>query len=185
MRSSKILIIVTPGVTSGSMQEILHGLVLPTSNNIEVLLPPESSLKYDNLTARERDLGKVRFFASPARRFFSGRHLGWLREKLQSSEKVMLVIRQSPWEDLSIAMACLLIMLLSGKTITLVRTITPAHEPLIDLAGQNSRERVISKKLNLRALGKQYTQIFPTIWEILYFLMFLGLVVKKVFIKNY
>jgi hypothetical protein len=183
MPASKIIII-TPGSTSDSIQEVLDGLVLPGQTNFEVLLPPESSQKYDNLADMKKTWRKVRFVASPARRFFSSRHLGWLRGKFQSSENVMVVIRQSPYEDITSAMASLLIMLLSGKTITLLRTITPAHKPIIDLEGQNSGDRVISKELNLRALGKQYTQLFPTIWEVLYFFMFLFLVIKRLLIKK-
>lgn len=184
MHSSKIVIIATPGSTSGSIQEILHGLVSPTKTTFEVLLPPESSPNYDNFNDREKTLGKVSFVASPARRFFSYRHLEWLRRNLPSSENVIVVIRESPYEDLTIALTALLIMLLSGKTVTLLRTTTPAHEPVIDEEGKYSSERVISKELNLRTLGKQYVQLFPTIWEILYFIMFLGLIVKKIFFEK-
>lgn len=97
----------------------------------------------------------------------------------------MVVIRQAPSEDLISAVTSLLILLLAGKPVTLVRTITPDLGPLLDLKGRNSSERVIPKELNWRTLGKQYTQLFPNLWEILYFFMFLGLIVRKLLVKHY
>lgn len=183
MHSSKILIIVTPGSNPESVREIVRGVPRPGPTDLEVLLPPDAGPRYDNLNDR-KETGKLSFVASPARSFFSGRHLEWLRGKLQSSENVMVVVRQSPYEDLASAVTSLLIMLLAGKSITLLRTVTPAPGPSLDLEGWNSSERVISKELNWRTLGKQYTHLFPTIWEILYFFMFLGLIVRKSLVKH-
>jgi len=184
MNSSKSVIVVAPGNSSGSILEILDAMVLSTQTNIEVLLPPELLLQYNILTDRKTTLGKARFVTSPARHFFSARHFEWLRGNLRSSENVMVVIRQSPYEDLASALTSLLIMLLSGKSITLLRTIIPDHEPILDLEGQNSGEHVISRELNLKSLGKQYMQLFPTIWEILYFTMFLALIIKRLLVNH-
>jgi hypothetical protein len=89
-------------------------------------------------------------------------------------------LRKSPYEDLASAMVSLLVMLMSGRGITIIRAAASEHEPIIDVRGGKSTPKWVSKELNLAALGKEYKEIFPTIWEILYFMMFLSLILKKV-----
>lgn len=176
---SKNILILPPGIPVESIQELLHNFILPAHKNLELLLPPEQPTKYEYLTDRKNTLDQVKFVASPARNFFSLRHLFWLRGNLRSSADVMVFLRKSPYEDLTSALVSLLVMLLSGRGIILLRPSASKNEPLIGGRRGETTPKWLFKELSLTALGNEYKSLFPTMGEILFFFMFLSLVLKK------
>jgi SAM-dependent methyltransferase len=137
MSFSESIMVVAPGCPTGLIQELLDDSVLVASTIL--LLPPGTFPEDDGWVVQGAPSERVGFRHSPARRFFSTRHLEWLRGYLRSSEHVMVVIPQSPYEDLSSAGTSLLVMLLSGKTITVLR---PMLEEPGDQPGSNVNPNV-------------------------------------------
>lgn len=177
---SKNVLVLPPGIPVESIQEFVQTIIPADLKTLELLLPPEQSTGYECLTSRKNASGQVKWVASPARNFFSIHHLKWLRRHLRSSAKILLFLRKSPYDDLAGAVLILLIMLISGRAITIIRAATSEPQTVIDVGGGKPPLRWVHKELNLAALGKEYKEIFPTLWEILYFFMFLFLAVKTV-----
>ncbi len=166
MSSIKSVIVVAPGCPVGLIQELLGAGILPPHTEFDVLLPPENSQQYDLLINQETFSGRAQFFPSPARRFFSTRHLKWLQGNLRSSENPGVLIAKSPYQDLTSAKVSLVTMLLSGKTITLLRAtpeaISANPESVIDLKGQNGQdltENWLIIELNPEVLAKELGKI--------------------------
>jgi hypothetical protein len=78
----------------------------------------------------------------------------------------------------------LLVLYLSGQTITLLFA-TP--EAVIDLDGQGFSDKWISQELNREILFKELHRVFwfLTPWDIIYFLMFAGLIAKQMLHKSF
>jgi hypothetical protein len=178
MNSSESIIVVAPGSTAELIQELMSARILPSHTNFVVLLPPGKTQQYDHFVAKKGSLGRNQFLPSPAQRFFSIRHLNWLWANLRSSKSNMLLIVESPFQDPITAIICLTVLTLSGKTITLLYA-TP--EAVIDFHGQGFSERWLSQKLNLKILAGEFSRIFWFLnpWNILYFLMFGGLIMRQ------
>ena len=162
MSCSKSIVVVAPGCRTGLIQGLLNDCVLPAE--IVLLLPPISD--YADAEVQETPSGRVWFRRSPAQRFFSTRHLKWLRGYLRSSEQVMVVIHRSPYEDLSSAGTSLLVMLLSGKTITVLR---PMLEDPGDQPGShiNLNVKGVPEKWKFLELNGQFLvkNICSTFWS--------------------
>jgi hypothetical protein len=178
MNSSKSVIVVASGCPAELIQELLSGRILPSHRDVAVLLPPEEKKRYDHLLDSQRSFRRAQFFPSPGQRSFSMRHLNWLRANLRSSGNTYLLIPKSPFQDTIIALISLTVLMFSGKTITLLLA-TP--EAVIDLNGQGFSERWISQELNLKILAREFSRIcwFLNPWNILYFLMFGGLILRQ------
>ena len=155
--------VVASGCPIGLIQELLDDPILPSGTVL--LLPPRIS-EYDSLGDQETPSGRVLVRQSPAWRFFSIRHLEWLRKNLWSSENIVLVIRKSPYKDLTSAMTTLLIMLLSGKTITVLRYVleVPGDQPDSDIEPKvkDRHENWKLVKLNPVLLVKE---LCNTVWS--------------------
>lgn len=67
----------------------------------------------------------------------------------------------------------------------MVRPVAAEHGPLIESRRENSVSTWLAKEMNLTALAKEYKELFPDLWEILYFVMFLSLLVKKLLVKKF
>jgi hypothetical protein len=178
INSSKSVIVAAPGCPAELIQELLNARILPSHKDLVVLLPPGNTQQYDKLVDKQSSLERTQFFPSPDQRFFSTRNLNWLWANLRSSESNMLLVVESPFQDPITAFICLTVLMLSGKDITLLYA-TP--EAVIDLNGQGFSERWLSQKLNLKILAGEFSRIFwfPNPWNILYFLMFGGLIMRQ------
>lgn len=158
MGCSQSIAVVAPGCPPGLVQELLDSCLLPAET---VLLLPQSFFS-DNAGAdlQETPVGKVRFRQSPSPRFFSARHLGWLRAYLRPADHVMAVIHQSPQKDLFSAVTALLVMLLSGKTITVLRPLLEKPgcqpEPDINLHDPGDQGKWTSSELNSGLLVRDF-----------------------------
>jgi hypothetical protein len=176
--SSNSVIVVAPGCPAELIPELLSAGLLPPDKDSVVLLPPSSSREYDHFLDKSSSFDRTQFLTSPGQGFFSTTHLKWLQDHLRSSENIKLLIFKSPYKDPKTTLISLLVMFLSEKTITLLFA-TP--EAAIDLTGQGFSERWICQDLNLEITLRELHRIFLflTPWDILYFLMFFGLVIKQ------
>ncbi len=176
--SAKSVVVVASGCPAGLVRELLGGRILPPKENIVVLLPPEDNKRYGNLLEKQGSFHRAQFFPSPGRGFFSLNHLAWLRAHLRSCGNTYLLISKSPYQDKIIALISLTVLMFAGKTITLLFA-TP--EAIIDLNGQGFSDRWISQELNLKILASEFSRIFWFLnpWNILYFLMLGGLVLRQ------
>jgi hypothetical protein len=184
MSSSKSVLVVAPGCPAGLVQELLEARLLPAQAHVDVLLPPEKFEQYQYVSDEKTFSVQARFFPSPDRRFFSTSHLKWLQSRLQASENVKVLIFKSPFKDIITALVSLLVMLFSGRTITLFFA-TP--EAVIDLNGQGFSEKWISQELNPQILAQELHRVilFLTPWDLVYFLMFGGLIAKQMLAKYF
>ena len=178
MNSAKSVLVVSPGCPAQLIQELLGARLLPSHADVAVLLPPGDSRPYDHLIENRGSGRKVHFVPSPGQSFFSPRHLKWLRDHLRPAPNTYLLITQSPYRHPPTALIALTVLALSGKTITLLFA-TP--EAVIDLSGQGFSERWIVQDLNVKILMGESSRIFWLLnpWNILYFLMFGGLVLQQ------
>jgi hypothetical protein len=183
-KSVEGIVVVAPGCAAALVQELFTARVLPDQVPFEVLLPPEKSWKYEELGNGRAFAGKVRFSLSPGRKFFSADHLKWLKSRLQSASRVNVLICQSPFKDPVTALISLLVLYLSGQTITLLFA-TP--EAVIDLDGQGFSDKWIVQDLNREIIFKEMHRVFwfLTPWDIIYFLMFAGLIAKQMAQKTF
>jgi hypothetical protein len=175
---SKSTIVVAPGCKVGVIKELLEARILPPHGEVDILLPPESSDCYNFFTDRNTPADRVRFLSSPARNFFSMSHLKWLLGNVRSCDDNKLLVSQSPYKDFKTALASILILFLSGRTITLLFS-TP--EAMITTDGQDFSDKWISQELNLAILAKEFNRIlwFLLPMFLLYLFMFWSLIAKK------
>ena len=193
--SSKAAIVVAPGYLPELISDLLRARVLSSSADLVVLLPPEKTREYDQLIEEKHSSG-VRLLPSPGRRFFSTPHLKWLKINLRSSENNMVLISNSLDRDLTSAMVAFIVLLLSGKSITQFRktnaTAHESHESVIAVTDQSLGQQWTSKEFNLKMLAREILMritIAPKghpwqLHEILYLLMFVGLIVKQSVIRK-
>jgi hypothetical protein len=122
--------------------------------------------------------GGAQIFPSPGWGFFSMGHLNWLRVNLRSAGNIYLLIPKSPLQDAATALISLAVLMLSARTITLLLA-TP--EAVIDLDGQGFSERWLFQDINCKILAGKFSRIcwFLSPWNILYFLMFSGLILRQ------
>jgi hypothetical protein len=178
MSFSKAVIVVAPGCPAELIQELLGAGVLPRQTNVKVLLPSGDTRQYDQLMTELSSTGSAKVLPSPSRYFFSLSHLYWLWENLWPSENNLLLVVKSPYQDSVTALIVLSVMALSGKDIVLLFA---NPETVIDLTGQSFSERWLSRELNIRVLIKELGRFFWFLrpMNILYFLMFGGLIARK------
>jgi hypothetical protein len=178
MDLSKSVIVVAPGCPATLVQELLEAGVLPPRTHFDVLLPPGDSRPYDQLMAGQSHFLSARFLPSPSRHFFSPGHLYWLWENLWPSPSNMLLVAASPYQNPATAVLVLLVLALAGQEIKLLFA-TP--EAVIDLTGQGFSGRWLTQELNIRVLVKELGRVFWFLkpMYVLYFLMFGGLIVRK------
>ena len=169
MGFAKSVIVVVPGCSAELVRELFHSSILPQDMAVEVLLPPEITRDYVGLIEGKEFKG-VNFLRSSSSRFFSKKHLRWLSEKLRLVGKPQVLITKSPYRDPIIAIIALLILLLSGKTITLLRKNQENLNPVCDTVGdQRPVLPWFAVDVNFEVL----------LWEILYFAMFAGLLIRR------
>ena len=178
LNSPKSIVVVASGCSTDLIQELLSGRLLPSPKDAIVLLPPENKKWYGNLIDAQSSFRRAQIFPSPGSRFFSMGHLNWLRANLQSSGNIYLLTPRSPFQDTTTALISLTVLMFSARTITMLMA-TP--EAVIDLDGQGFSERWISQDLNLKILAGEFSRIFWFLnpWNILYFLMFSGLILRQ------
>jgi hypothetical protein len=178
MSPSKSIIVVAPGCPAGLIKELLDAGILPPHREFDILLPPESSHHYDQLTDRSNLSGRVRFLSSPAGSFFAKGHLQWLQRNMRSCDSNKLLIYNSPYKDLKTALTSLLMLLLSGKSITLLFATAGA---IIKTNGQGFSDKWISQDLNLEIMVKEFNKIlfFLLPMFILYLFLFWGLIARQ------
>jgi hypothetical protein len=176
MNALKSVIVVAPDCPAELIRELLGAGILPRQTQFDVLLPAKNTRLYDRLMAEQTHSGSARFVPSPGRRFFSPRHLYWLWQNLRVSENTMVLVADSPHQDLVTALTALTVLALAGKTVTLLFA-TP--EAVIDLSGQSFTERWLVRDLNTRVLLKELRRLLWVPLYVLYFLMFGGLVARK------
>jgi hypothetical protein len=174
----KAVLVVAPGCPADLVQELLGSGVLPRHDQIDVLLPATDLRAYGQFMDHPGPAGAVRFLPSPSRRFFSPWHLYWLWENLRPSGHNLLLVADSPYQAPLTAILVLTVLALSGKEILLLFA-TP--EAVIDLTGEGFSERWLTRELNIRVLVKELGRLFWFLQplNILYFLMFGGLIVRK------
>lgn len=190
MSYCKSVIVVVPGYPAELIQDLLNSRVLSHHKDHDVLLPPERTHRYDHLI-EGRKFFRVRILPSPGRKFFSTPHLRWVRGKLKSSENAVVLITESPYHDFTVAIICLFVWLLSGRTITLLRKNQAADNALsdsvIDPNRQDLAKRWLSLDLNPQTLWDDiywhlHRRFYPkdpwNRWEILVLVMFVGLVIR-------
>lgn len=195
MNSSKAALVVAPGYPPELLQELLEARLLPSSTDLAVLLPPAKRGPYNKLMEKKHFSG-VRFLPSPGRRFFSLPHLKWLRANLRASKNNMVVVANSLDRDLTSALVAFVALLLSGKSVAHFRhaqaSATENEKPGLDSTTQSLSGRWISKEFNPKVLAREIL-VRVTVappgqpWkrhEILYFLMFTGLIIKHKVLKN-
>jgi hypothetical protein len=182
INSSKSVIVVASGCPAELIQELLTGRILPQQTDLVVLLPPGEQKQYDSLINQQDSSGMAQFLSKSSKSFFSITYLSWLLGNLQSSEDSYVLITKSPYQDPVVALICLTVLMLSGKPITLLFA-TP--QAVIDLDGQGLSERWISQELNLKILVSEFYRIFWFVnpWNILYFFMFGGLILRQFLAK--
>jgi hypothetical protein len=175
---SKLVLVIAPGCPANQIQELLGAGVLPRQTHFEVLLPPGDTRPYEQLMAEQHHPVPAGFLPSPGRHFFSPRHLYWLWENLWPSNRNMLLVADSPYQNPATAVLVLAVLALSGKEIMLLFA-TP--EAVIDLTGQGFSERWLTQELNVRVLVKELGRVFWFLKPsyVLYFLMFWGLILRK------
>ena len=190
MLSLNSIIVVAPGCPAELIQELLDSGILPSHEDFVVLLPPGSLQQHESLVETQSSSGRVQFFPSPARRFFSTRNLKWLKNYLRFSENTNVLITDSPYQDFAIALVSLIILLLSGKSINLLRVkreeVQTKPKPGLQTGGQNPCEVWLSVELNLRTLAMECVKVIPITWdynrwEVLYCFMFVALVARSLF----
>jgi hypothetical protein len=174
----KSIIVVAPGCKAGVIKELLEGSVLPSHGEVDILLPHENSDCYNFFTGRNSPANRVRFLSSPARNFFSKSHLKWLLGNMGSCDNIKFLVSQSPYKDFKTALASILMLFLSGRTITLLFS-TP--EAIITTNGKNFSDKWISQELNLAILAKEFNRIlwFLLPMYILYLFMFWSLIARQ------
>ncbi len=177
--AAKNILVLAPGLPPGSVRDLWDTPLLPRQPDLEVLLPPEPSARYDHLVDGKTFAGHITVIPSPARSFFSTGHLKWLGGKMQSADNILILLQKSPYEDLAGALAAVLVMLVSGRTITLLRPSILEHQPLVNGKGKDTTPKWLAKELDFKALGQEYTALFPNLWELVYFFMFWSLALKQ------
>jgi hypothetical protein len=177
-KPSMAVLVVAPGCPAELVQELLGSGVLPRQDQIDVLLPASDLRAYGQFLDHPGPAGAVRFLPSPSRRFFSPWHLHWLWENLRPSGHNLLLLADSPYQAPLTALLVLMVLALSGKEILLLFA-TP--EAVIDLTGEGFSERWLTQELNVQILVKELGRVFWFLQplNILYFLMFGGLIVRK------
>lgn len=166
INSPSSVLVVAPGCPAGLITKLLGARILRMNTGLKVLLPPENNQQFVPL-AETNDLdGKTEIVPSPARKFFSTRHLKWLKSNLRSAENPMVLIAKSPYQDLTGALVSLVAMLLSGKTITLLRAtqeiISDNHKSGFNLTDQNDQsltDNWLTIKLNPEVLAKEFGKV--------------------------
>lgn len=197
MNSSRAAIVVPPGYPPEPIQELLKArLLLTSSADLVVLLPPEQAGRYAQGIQKNAFFG-VRFLPSPGRKFFSTIHLRWLKNILRSSDHNLVLVSQSLDRDLTGALVVVVVLLLSGKTVTHLRN-SPADDndhrtPGAVSKDQDEREQWISNEFNQKILAKEILRRITfgppdrlwEWWEILYLVMFVGLIAKQFLAKYF
>jgi hypothetical protein len=173
--SSKAVIVVAPKCPAELIRELLGAGILPSQTEFDVLLPAKNTGLYDQLLD-EQSSGSARFLPSPGRGFFSLRHLYWLWQNVQRSENTLVLVADSPHQDPVTALTALSVLVLAGKTVTLLFA-TP--EAVIDVSGQSFTDRWLAREFNAWVLLKELRRLFWVPLCVLYFLMFGGLVAWK------
>ena len=159
MNSPASVLVVAPGCPPELVQELFNTNILPSPSKVIVLLPPGNPWQYSHLVDAPGLSPTAQVFSSSAQSFFSTRHLKWIRRHLRSVDQVMVLISTSPYGNPTIAAVSLLMMLLAGKTITLLRTI---DEPMAaspeppDPKGADWHEGWFVITLNPDALAKEF-----------------------------
>ena len=178
MNSSKSVMVVAPGCPPELIEELLQARILPPLDQVIVLLPPGNPRQYDRMAGESSFSGRTQFLPSPAKKFFSLRHLKWVKKNLETSANAYVLITELPSQDPSTALVSLTVLMLSGKTVTLLFA-TP--EAVIDLHGQGFSERWLARPLNLKTLAGELSKTlwFLNPWNVLYFLMFFGLILRQ------
>lgn len=195
MNSSKAALVVAPGHPPELIEDLLRTrILLPSSADLAVLLPPEKSGQYDHLVEKKNFFG-VRFLPSPGQRFFSTLHFKWLQEILRSSDHSLVLVSQSLDRDLTGALVVLVVLLLSGQTVTHLRKApedeNENREPGVVLKDQGEREKWSASEFNQKILARELLRRITfgppghlwELWEILYLLMFAGLIAKQFLAK--
>ena len=178
MNSSPSVLVMAPGCPAELIEELFQARILPSPDEVVVLLPPGNPRQYDQMAGEFSFSNKPQFIPSPAQKFFSLGHLKWLKTHLKASRNTHVLITELPSQDPTTAMVCLTVLMLAGKTITLLFA-TP--EAVIDLHGQGFSERWLTRPLNLKTLAGEVSRIlwFLNPWNMLYFLMFFGLILRQ------
>jgi hypothetical protein len=194
MNSSKAALVVAPGYPPELIQELLGARILPPSADLAVLLPPEKTRQYDQFIEKQNFYG-VRFLRSPGRRFFSTPHLKWLHDILRSSDHNLVLISHTLDRDLTGALVVLVVLLLSGQTVTHLRQ-APADDddhrkPAVVSKDRGGSVKWTAKEFNQKILARELLRRITfgppghlwELWEILYLLMFAGLIAKQFLAK--
>lgn len=157
MSFSESIIVVGPGCPVRLVQELLNDLVVPGKTFL--FLSPDTLSDSDALIGRALSSERVSLIPSSARSFFSTRHLKGIQEHLRSSEDILVLIPQSPYKHPGSAIASLLIMLLSGRTITILRHLedisSNSPDTTSNLVIRNASEKWLLINLNLEILIKE------------------------------
>jgi hypothetical protein len=181
-------VVVTPECPAGLILDVLENRNLLDWTDLEVALPPDPLAQYGLLFHRGNPSAGARFLSSPARRFFSTRHFKWLRDLLHASREAVVLVPRALYQDPRIALAALLVLMASGRSITILRN--PA-EDFLGPMGPDSLTGWISFELNGKVIATEvscliWTTLNPiiqgrsrNIWDLLYLLMFLGLLLKR------
>jgi SAM-dependent methyltransferase len=164
MNFSRLIMVVAPGCPAGLIQEFVAGQLLPDQSNLEVLLPPGSQPPSPAVAGGPRPSGPLQFSISPARSFFSSAHLKWLREKLRTAGKIMMLIPGPLYHDSMSVLASLLVWALAGQTLTLQRVARDdekeaAPAPTALPHGQDRPRQWVSFEINGKVVCREFRQL--------------------------
>lgn len=164
--SSRSVIVVAPGCPAGLLQEFLEARILPDQASVEVLLPPDGQPTGPAAAGRSCLSGSLKFSVPPAPSYFSSASLKWLREKLRTAAKVMMLIPGPLYNDSRNARIALLMWVLAGQTITMLRAARPDEEvvpgTVLIPGGQDSPRQWISFEFDRKVVSREFRQI---IWS--------------------
>jgi SAM-dependent methyltransferase len=149
MNSASSILVVPPGCPAGLIRDLLEERTLPLPTIEEVLLPPKISAEYADLLDRKTSGGGAQFFPSPARSFFSSVHLKWLKTHLSPSVNIIVPMPTAPFKDLTLIMTSFLVMLTTGRSITIMRPIDAALESQVNLDKQDVTAPWIIRELHM------------------------------------
>jgi len=187
----KTVLVVTPGCPPKLIEGVLEDQNLPDRTEL-VLLPPAPRLHYSHLLDRANPSPGARFLSSPARKFFSIPHFKWLRGFLDSSQHAVVLVPKELYQAPEIALASLLVLRLSGKSVTILRNhnhqAAPAVNPaaVLEVNGAEGPREWVSFDFSRRTIALELGRLIRTavkpVWEgrwgFLYLLMLLGLLLK-------
>jgi len=175
--SSKAIIVVAPQCPAGLIEELIEACILPTDRYYDILLSPENFCSSEHLVGRNTFCNEVNLLTSGATSFFSRSHLAWIWKNLKTSNRNLLLIYRTPYEDFKTAIISLITLFLSYRIVTLLFA-TP--EAIINKNGKCFSDKWIFQDINPTILLREFFKIICSMpLFALYLILIWGLILKS------